>query len=290
MLSDLLFLDPSPSYRSSRDGLVHLFKAYDMLQILREEAGLTTSDSKDAYKMISQLSSLTGRRPDALPIPLSLDHLGEFVSDSDSRVDYAALMTREEIHHMFGGDILALDIAIKLLITLSQNIVVTLAQRQGRDTKYYSEALELAMASCKELITITSTQPTRHASCCDVLAPELGHEDLVLLQVHILDPFLFDISDTAETASGRGAHMVDKDGQEHFYLKDFTSIFPILAGLTLRLLHGTKQDQDMIQKVDMMTSTFLALARQHGDTMHIIRALHLQSVFYSRYVRTCDVM
>lgn len=259
---------------------MHLFKAYDMLEILRAEAGFHSADNKDAFQMISKLSSCIGDNTRSQEIPLSLDPFPDLTHETEERVDYSFLLSREDIYRMLRGDTLALDIAIKLLITLSQNIVVTLAQRKGRDTKYYSEALELTMATCKGFITLSSPHPTRRDSFSGESLPV--HEDLTLLKKVVLDPNLFDISDTAEVTMASRASKFKGDDDEHFYLKDFTSLFPILAGLTLRLLHGTKQDETMIQKVDMMTSTFLTLTREHGDSMHIIRALHLQSVFYSR--------
>jgi hypothetical protein len=259
---------------------VHLFKAYDMLEILRAEAGFHTTDSKDAFQMISKLSSCIGDNTRSKEVPLSMDPLPDFALETEERVDFSLLLSREDIYRMLRGDTLALDIAIKLLITLSQNIVVTLAQRKGRDTKYYSEALELTIATCKGILTLGSPNPTRRNSFSG--GSNAVHEDLTLLKKVVLDPNLFDISDTAEVAVVSKASKFKVDDDEHFFLKDITSLFPILAGLTLRLLHGTKQDESMIQKVDMMTSTFLTLTRKHGDSMHIIRALHLQSVFYSR--------
>jgi hypothetical protein len=260
---------------------VHLFKAYDMLEILRAEAGFHSTDSMDAFQMISKLSSCIGDKSRSKEVPLSVDQFPNFAHETEERVDFSHLLSREDIYRMLRGDTLALDIAIKLLITLSQNIVVTLAQRKGRDTKYYSEALELTMATCRDILTLGTPNPTRRNSFSGKF--NFVHEDLTLLKKVVLDPNLFDISDTAEVAivSSKASNFKVGD-DEHFYLKDFTSLFPILAGLTLRLLHGTKQDESMIQKVDMMTSTFLTLTREHGDSMHIIRALHLQSVFYSR--------
>ena len=268
---------------------MHLFKAYDMLEILRNEAECTTSNTKDAYVMMSRLSSRMGDTSHSKPIPLSPNTSIDSVDNVENDIDFSELLTRGDIHRIFQGDILALDIAIKLLITLSQNIVVTLAQRKERDTKYYSEALEISIASCRELQTIAcdkdkdKDKSTRKGGYECLPSPILMREDLSLKRAVILNPFLFDISDTAEDTQARGAFGSPEGVDEtQFFLNDFTSIFPILAGLTLRLLHGTQQDESMIQKVDMMTKTYLALARQHGDSMHIIRALHLQSIFYSR--------
>ena len=260
---------------------------------------------------MSRLSSRMGDTSHSKPIPLSPNTSIDSVDNKENDIDFSELLTRGDIHRIFQGDILALDIAIKLLITLSQNIVVTLAQRKERDTKYYSEALEISIASCRELQTIASDKDkdknkdkdtdidkdkdkdedkdadkdksTRKGSYECLPSPILMREDLSLKKAVILNPFLFDISDTAEDTQARGAFGSPEGVDEtQFFLNDFTSIFPILAGLTLRLLHGTQQDESMIQKVDMMTKTYLALARQHGDSMHIIRALHLQSIFYSR--------
>jgi hypothetical protein len=258
-----------------------------MLEILRNEAECTTSNTKDAYVMMSRLSSRMGDTSHSKPIPLSPNTSTDSVDDIENDIDFSELLTRGDIHRIFQGDILALDIAIKLLITLSQNIVVTLAQRKERDTKYYSEALEISIASCRELQTIAfykdKDKSTRKGNYECLPSPILMREDLSLKRAVILNPFLFDISDTAEDTQARGAFGSPEGIDEmQFFLNDFTSIFPILAGLTLRLLHGTQQDESMIQKVDMMTKTYLALARQHGDSMHIIRALHLQSIFYSR--------
>ena len=266
-----------------------------MLEILRNEAECTTSNTKDAYVMMSRLSSRMGDTSHSKPIPLSPNTSIDSVDNKENDIDFSELLTRGDIHRIFQGDILALDIAIKLLITLSQNIVVTLAQRKERDTKYYSEALEISIASCRELQTIAcdkdkdedkdadKDKSTRKGSYECLPSPILMREDLSLKKAVILNPFLFDISDTAEDTQARGAFGSPEGVDEtQFFLNDFTSIFPILAGLTLRLLHGTQQDESMIQKVDMMTKTYLALARQHGDSMHIIRALHLQSIFYSR--------
>lgn len=254
-----------------------------MLEILRNEAECTTSETKDAYVMMSRLSSRMGDTSHSKPIPLSPNTSSDIVDNVGNEIDFSELLTREDIHRIFQGDILALDIAIKLLITLSQNIVVTLAQRKERDTKYYSESLEIAIASCRELQTISCNKMTSKGSFECLPSPILMREDQTLRRNMILNPLLFDISDTAEDTQARGAFGSPEGSEEsQFYLNDFTSIFPILAGLTLRLLHGTQQDESMIQKVDMMTKTYLALARQHGDSMHIIRALHLQSIFYSR--------
>ena len=307
-----------------------------MIELLRAEADCTATVIKDAYGMVAKLyGRMKGsmQRMESSESPLFINRMCCSSSDEDpsfcraKRSPYA-LLTRDDICRMFQGDNLALDIAINLLITVSQNIVVTLAEHKNGDTKFYSEALELVMGSCKILLRLNSTNPTRQSSNVSLvsLAEMAPEEDIAILpKIAVLDPLIYEIATPEERegklkqmekwkgkgklkARGSGSksqqqHVLsnqfefdrmieDSDEEEegevvedNFYIRDFTVVFPILSGLALRLLHGPIQNNEMLAKVGVLCSTFLTLTRKHGDALHIIRALHLQSLFCSRVNR-----
>ena len=233
------------------------------------------------------------------------DHKNATNSASDSHknpnttIKEPSLITREDVHRMFLGDTLALDIAINLLIVLSQNIVVILAQKNVNDTKFYAEALELAMGSCKLIQKLSSNAPSRHSSHNSTMFHNLlSLEENTLHHVDILNPVLYDIVTPLEKEEKieREGNCKEREKERErresrdisapqFYLRDFTVIFPILSGLALRLLHGSKPVVDLEEILTVLCSTFLTLSRQHGDAMHVIRALHLQSMFFNRINR-----
>ena len=304
-----------------------------MIELLRAQADCTASVLKDAYGMVAKLyGRMKGniQRTKSSESSLFINRMCCSSSDEDpfscsaARSPYA-LLTRDDICKMFQGDNLALDIAINLLITVSQNIVVTLAEHKNGDTKFYSEALELVMGSCKILLRLNSTNPTRQSSHVSLLSlvEVIPVEDTIILpKIAVLDPLIYEIA-TQEEREGKRKQMEkwkgkgklkpkgsggrrreqhgishqfdeyqmndDSDEEEeeggvedNFYIRDFTVVFPILSGLALRLLHGPTQNNEMLTKVGVLCSTFLTLTRKHGDALHIIRALHLQSIFCSR--------
>ena len=310
-----------------------------MIELLRSQSDCTTLVSKDAYSMVAKLyAHMKGdiKKSMSTESVLIVESLcdGSLSEDFPPPLRYTStLLTREDICRMFQGDNLALDIAINLLITVSQNIVVTLAEHKNGDTKFYAEALELVMGSCKVLLKLNSTCPTRassHVSLVSLVEDEPVNNDLMLPRVVVLDPLIYEIATQQEreekkmhsvktegSGSGRGrgrglrkangllrrkCAMTDRsdfykndhnnkgegkdedeeDEEENFYIRDFSVVFPILSGLALRLLHGPTQNEEMIGKVAVLCSTFLTLTRKYGDAMHIIRALHLQSIFFSR--------
>ena len=408
---------------------------------------------------------------------LEIEHstnINTYLIKINNNINIPQIMCRDDIYKMFHGDILALEIAIKLLISVSQKVVVTLAQHKNNDTKFYSEALELVMGCCKPILKLNpniinnninindnSTHDNNAKSKIvsnvssssgndktnekydskinsnintnfnvndnspankrvdigtdldsikfndlnfDFLSldsknkkiEEMGNfklfetlenyenselnenfknrkisndsnslknltnsknakklkivvdeedsengsendsENFELYKVVILEPCIYEITteqereDKLKRERGCRDHDIlsnseknnqnngnngnnygsnnnnhgnnndsfhekwgDNEGNDdYFYLTDYTNVFPILSGLALRLLYGNKQETNVVERCSILCSTLLALARKHGDALHIIRAVHLQFCFFSRlnHVKECAIL
>ena len=163
-------------------------------------------------------------------------------------------------YHIFKGDSLALELAITLIIRLSQNIVMF--EEQPDDVvNLNNEAFELASCTRRTI---------------------LENDAITFIHVPRLSPLLFlrnsSLLGPVIGKKERRQSITLKNGKQLFCLRDPSIIFPVLSGMIMRYLGRLLPDDEKNSSWSHINEIFLATAKDSKINVHIIRALTLKSL------------
>jgi hypothetical protein len=189
---------------------------------------------------------------------LSLGSVGSI--DDKSMNGETPQFASECVYHVFKGDSLALEVAVTLIIRLSQNVLMF--EEQPEDVvNLNNEALELVSCTRKAL---------------------LEKDAVTFIHVPRLSPTLFLKNSCLLGPTGgakeRRQSITLKDGKRLFCLRDPSIIFPVLSGLCMRYLGNLLPDDKNHSSWAKICDTYLVTAKESKIPVHIVRALSLKSL------------
>ena len=167
----------------------------------------------------------------------------------------------ECIYHVFKGDSLALEVAITLIVRLSQNVLMF--EEQPEDVvNLNNEALELVSCTRRTL---------------------LERDAVTFIHVPRLSPSLFLkgsclLGPNVGGGKERRQSITLKDGKKLFCLRDPSMIFPVFSGLCMRYSGDLLPDDTAHKNWSNIVDVYLATARDSKIPVHIIRSLSLKSL------------
>ena len=171
----------------------------------------------------------------------------------------------ESVYHLFKGDSIALELAITLLIRLSQSTIMF--EEQPQDVvNLNNEALEL-ISCTRRCVLETDAIPFIHV-------PRLS-SILFLRDSSLLGP--------VQGKKERRTSITLKDGKRLFCLKNPSTIFPVLSGMCMRYCGKLLPDDRNNSNWANICEVYLTTARDSGIPVHTIRALTLVALLH--YVR-----
>lgn len=172
----------------------------------------------------------------------------------------ANFLTRQSVlvYKVFQGDILSLETTIMMLIKFSQCLLLT-SEDQTIVTAILQDALHLIMMSRK--VTMKK------------MAAKMGEK---FYHKSVLPPLLYARVASADAESARLKITTYSQKDFMFYLRDITVIFPILSTLSHQYQSGYFKDDERFSSLESLTQTFLAIANDHGDAIHTIKAYSLE--------------
>ena len=213
-----------------------------------------TASPINVFNGMPSINSTTSHTPRRLSI-------GSVGSKDESVLSLGASNYLSECaYHMFKGDSLALELAITLIIRLSQNIVMF--EEQPDDVvNLNNEAFELA--SCTRRII-------------------LENDAITFIHVPRLSPLLFlrnsSLLGPVVGRKERRQSITLKNGKQLFCLRDPSIIFPVLSGMIMRYLGRLLPDDEKNSNWNHINEIFLNTAKDSKIPVHIIRALTLKSL------------
>jgi hypothetical protein len=250
-------------------------EAYEILCLMRKDSKFprditaAAPSEKTLYESVSD-------DPDA-PVPEDLgplDYGDSFMSLSIKRPSLGSFRTLEEksfcqersrhasecIYHVFKGDSLALELAVTLIVRLSQNVLMF--EEQPEDVvNLNNEALELVSCTRRTLL--------ERDAVTFIHVPRLS-PSLFLKGSCLLGPMV--------GGKERRQSITLKDGKKLFCLRDPSMIFPVFSGLCMRYSGNLLPDDNAHKNWSNIVDVYLATARDSKIPVHIIRSLSLKSL------------
>ena len=252
-------------------------EAYEILCLMRKDSKFPRDvtapapSEKTLYESVSDDPDVSVSED--LPPPDSREH---FMSLSIKRPSLGSFRSSEEksfcqersqhasecIYHVFKGDSLALELAITLIVRLSQNVLMF--EEQPEDVvNLNNEALELVSCTRRTL---------------------LERDAVTFIHVPRLSPSLFLKGSCllGPTVGGkeRRQSITLKDGKKLFCLRDPSIIFPVFSGLCMRYSGNLLPDDNAHKNWSNIVDVYLATAKDSKIPVHIVRSLSLQSLLH----------
>ena len=263
-------------------------EAYEILCLMRKDSKYIRDFPNHPLSERSERTPPNSARGDPdkdLDASLFLRHLengdgaaqdweGEPLTPTQRRLSLGSVGTNEErsfngetsqfasecVYHVFKGDSMALEVAVTLIIRLSQNVLMF--EEQPEDVvNLNNEALELVSCTRKAL---------------------LEKDAVTFIHVPRLSPTLFLKGSCLLGPMGGGKErrqsITLKDGKRLFCLRDPSIIFPVLSGLCMRYLGNLVPDDKNHSNWAKICDTYSVTAKESKIPVHIVRALSLQSL------------
>lgn len=222
-----------------------------LYESLSDDPDVPSSDDSGSVDNSDNLISMTIKNP-----PLGSFRTLEEKSFGQERSQHAS----ECIYHVFKGDSLALELAITLIVRLSQNILMF--QEQPEDVvNLNNEALELVSCTRRTLL--------ERDAVTFIHVPRLS-PSLFLKGSCLLGPMV--------GGKERRQSITLKDGKKLFCLRDPSMIFPVFSGLCMRYSGDLLPDDNAHKNWSNIVDVYLATARDSKIPVHIIRSLSLKSL------------
>ena len=193
----------------------------------------------------------------------TLNTVGDAVNlRSDQKIEVKSNLV---LYKIFRGDMLSLEITIMMLVSFSQNLLLT-EDNQTLVNLILRDALRLIMLSRKSAMNKVH------------IKKKLYHNQIL--------PFDIYCKNGKESKKAVYTSETSK-----FYLRDTSIIFPILSALSLQYISGFFSDDDDFTKLKSLESTFIAISGDYGDPVHTIRALSISEwrlSFLNEYERVIN--
>jgi serine/threonine protein kinase len=182
---------------------------------------------------------------------------GRFMISIDQQARPTALCPKN-VYDIFSGDVLSLETAIMMLIRYAQ-YCITMQEGISVYALILNEALELIMMSLKSTVMVSSLRQKKALKHIPSLSPSLHNR---------------------QTYSDKGSNSFAEDNDIKFYIRDFALIFPILSTITMQYLGRYLPDDAENSKQNRLCEVFMALAKDFGKSLYLIRAHSLNIVAY----------
>ena len=230
----------------------------------------TTAHTTHTARVASNLRIITALEslgppsgPENLTPTIGLQSLGQILLQYEKPLSFENpqyASASEVVYHIFKGDSLALEVAVTLIIRLSQNVIMF--EEQAEDiVNLNKEALEL----------VTCTRQTI-----------LEKDAVTFVHVPRLSPALFlkgsSLLGPVGTTKERRQSIKLGDGKKLFCLRDPSIIFPVLSGLCMRYSGNLLPDDEYHHNWMSIVEAFETTAVDSKIPVHIVRALSLKSL------------